>query len=88
MTTDLKEEINTVLRSLVGLKLSIVRNAGNMKVLHFGDAIRIDAGLVGKYALHIQRPWRLERDGRVITGWSDYYIRADDNTVKSGNLEP
>lgn len=77
--SDLDNAIRTALRPLIGLKLSVARNAGNMKVLHFGDLRRTDKGLIGKYALHIQCPWRIERDGRIVTGWADYYIRADNN---------
>ncbi len=76
---ELMGELSTVLHALVGLKLSIARNAGNMKVLHFGETRRTDKGLVGTYALHIQSPWRMEHAGRIVTGSGDYYIRADNN---------
>ncbi len=77
--TELENEISRALRPLIGLKLSVARNAGNMKVLHFGDLRRTDRGLLGKYALHINCPWRMEHDGRIVTGSADFYIRADDN---------
>jgi len=61
------------------LQLSIARNAGNMKGFHFGNRKRTARRLVGEYAIHIQCPWRMQYDGRIITGSADYYTRADDN---------
>jgi len=78
--SDIAREVKDALRQLIGLKLSIARNAGNMKVFHFGSLRREEPRrLVGEYALHISCPWRLEQNGRIITGWSDYFTRADDN---------
>ena len=77
---DTKGMITKALQPLIGRKLSVARNAGNMKLFHFGELRRRpDEGLVGEYALHVQCPWRLEQDGRVITGSLDYYVRADAN---------
>ena len=79
--------IIAALHPLIGRKLSITFNAGNMKGIHFGELRRLpDGRLVGEYALHIQCPWRLEHDGRVITGSLDYYVRADNNSDE--NWEP
>lgn len=75
----LYHQIETVLQRLIGLRLSIARNAGNMKVLHFGETTRLDSGLVGQYALHIQCPWRLDSREGIVTGSDDFYVRADDN---------
>ncbi len=47
---------------LVGLRLSIVRSAADMLVLHFGT-IRPHSsgeGTVADCALHVQCPWRLD----------------------------
>ncbi|MGC1349900.1 MAG: hypothetical protein WA858_08970 [Xanthobacteraceae bacterium] len=47
---------------LIGLRLSIVRRAAEMLVLHFGDIRVLPArqGSIGAYALHIQCPWRFD----------------------------
>jgi hypothetical protein len=67
------------MESLVGLKLTIVRNAGGTKVFHFGGPVSDKGCMVGKWALHVQCPWRLERAGRIVTGLADYYAPAEDN---------
>jgi hypothetical protein len=67
------------LASLVGLKLCITRNAGNMKIFHFGELQTVNDKVVGQFALHVQCPWRLERSLRILTGSSDYFTRATDN---------
>lgn len=48
-------------------------------MLHFGNLRHTDRGLVGRYALHIQCPWRIEGGNQIVVGSSDYYSRADDN---------
>jgi hypothetical protein len=63
---------------LVSLKLSIIRRAADMLVLHFG-AVRAHSsgrGTVGEYALHIQCSWRLDRPDGTITGRSDLWEYA------------
>jgi hypothetical protein len=58
---------------LIGLRLSIVRRAADMLVLHFG-AIRAHSsgkGTVGAYALHVQCPWRFDGPVETITGCDD-----------------
>jgi len=60
---------------LIGLRLSIVRRAANMLVLHFGDirAHRSGKGTVGAYGLHVQGPWRLDGPIGTVTGSEDLY---------------
>ncbi|HXW27217.1 MAG TPA: hypothetical protein VEK73_20900 [Xanthobacteraceae bacterium] len=63
---------------LIGLRLSIVRRAADMLVLHFG-AIRPHAsgvGTVGDYAFHIQCPWRFDGPLGTITGRDDLWEYA------------
>jgi hypothetical protein len=63
---------------LIGLRLSIVRRAADMLVLHFGD-IRPHAsgeGTVGDYALHVQCPWRFDGPRGTITGCDDLWEYA------------
>jgi len=83
------------LQVLVGLPLSIIRNAVDMKVLHFGTIRphRSGRGTVGEYALHIQCPWRIVTASAVITGTSDRFIEPqegaeiNDDDLQSGNLQ-
>ncbi len=83
------------LTALIGLKLSIARNAADMKVFHFGD-IRPHAsgrGTVGAYALHVQCPWRIVTEAAVLTGSGASYappfegVEIDDEDKRSGNLQ-
>jgi hypothetical protein len=63
---------------LVGLRLSIIRRAADMLVLHFGDirAHSSGEGTIGAYALHVQCPWRLEGPIRTVTGRDDLWVYA------------
>jgi hypothetical protein len=63
---------------LTGLRLSIVRRAADMLMLHFGDVRphQSGSGTVGAYALHVQCPWRLDGPDRTITGSSDLWAYA------------
>src|SRR4051794_30797236 len=63
---------------LIGLRLSIVRRAADMLVLHFGDirAHSSGRGMVGTYALHVQGPWRFDGPIETITGRDDLWEYA------------
>jgi hypothetical protein len=63
---------------LIGLRLSIIRRAADMLVLHFGDVRPHSSGVgtVGAYALHVQCPWRLDGPTKTVTGSSDLWIYA------------
>ncbi|MCA0434304.1 MAG: hypothetical protein LCH46_13700 [Proteobacteria bacterium] len=86
------------LQVLIGLPLSVARNAAAMKVLHFGTVRphrsgRGTAGTVGDYAFHIQCPWRIVSDSAIITGDADRCVgpsggfEINDEDWKSGNLQ-
>ena len=63
---------------LVGLRLSIVRRAADMLVLHFGT-IRPHSsgeGTVADCALHVQCPWRLDSPKGTVTGRDDLWEYA------------
>ncbi len=63
---------------LVGLRLSIIRRAADMLVLHFGT-IRprpSGEGTVADYALHVQCPWRLDSPKGTVTGRDDLWEYA------------
>jgi hypothetical protein len=92
---DNQARLESCLQALVGLPLSIARDAADMKVFHFGT-IRphpSGRGTVGAYALHIQCPWRFIDEKTVVTGTSDRFIEPTEGTAvndddpKSGNLQ-
>jgi hypothetical protein len=58
---------------LLGKRLAIWRRAANMLVLHFGQVTRKGDKSWGEYALHVQSPWRLLKDGAIFAGLSDLY---------------
>ena len=61
---------------LIGLRLSIVRRAADMLVVHFGDIRPSGGGTVGSYALHVQCPWRLDGPHGIVTGRDDLWDYA------------
>lgn len=81
------------LQVLVGLPLSIARDAANMKVFHFGAIRRSGRGTAGTHALHIQCPWRIVTENAVVTGRSDRFVEPqegmeiEDEDHQSGTLE-
>lgn len=87
--------LESCLQVLVGLQLSIARNAADMKVFHFGQIVPHPSGrgTVGSYALHIQCPWRLVAEETVFTGASDRFVgpvegtEVHDDDHKSGNRQ-
>ena len=63
---------------LIGLRLSIVRRAADMLVVHFGDIRPHESGegTVGAYAFHVQCPWRIDGPAGTITGSGDLWDYA------------
>jgi hypothetical protein len=74
----LVDEIRKAFSPVIGLKLSIARNAGNMKVFHFGEVRpHPRGGTMGSFAFHVQCPWRIVGEESILTGSQDYYEPAD-----------
>ncbi|MFJ1312111.1 hypothetical protein [Agrobacterium sp. P15N1-A] len=92
---DNQTRLENYLQVLVGLPLSIARNAADMKVFHFGTVRPHPSGrgTVGAYALHVQCPWRFVDEKTVITGTSDRFVEpaegtsTNDDDPKSGSLQ-
>jgi hypothetical protein len=87
-TKGLGHQIAKAFAPICGLKLAIARNAGSMKNFQFGaiKAHPTGKGTVGKYALHIQCPWRLvvaERSWQIpsknliVSGSGDWWEPAE-----------
>ena len=72
------DEITRALTALVGLRLSIARRAGAMRIFHFGDVKQLNSGSLGEYALHLQCGWRIESSDGLITGVSDVWEPVDE----------
>jgi hypothetical protein len=92
---DIENQIKQRLGPLLGLRLAIARDAGNMKNFQFGK-IRphpSGKGTIGDFALHVQCPWRLVTNDGILTGSADYYEPAveseevDVDDGRSGNLQ-
>jgi len=74
----LAHQIVVAFGPVYGLKLAISRNAGNMKVFHFGEIKPHPdgKGTVGRFALHIQCPWRIVTSNQILTGSADWWKPA------------
>ncbi len=82
---DIEATISNALKPLIGLPLSIARNAGNMKVLPFWEHTATPQwkGHFGEYALHIQCPWRIVQAGKILTGSQDFFEEQLDQPDES-----
>jgi hypothetical protein len=72
----LREEIESYLRQLVGLPLWGSDRALNMEMFQFGSQEQSigstgEPRLKGSFALHIQSPWRIRRETRILVGSDD-----------------
>jgi len=66
------------LAPLEGLPLRSLGRAANLLWLHFGTLREVPTRsggtkTVGDWALHIQCPWRLARQGEIVVASSDFY---------------
>ena len=79
----MKAELEEAVVALVGLPLWSSGRAGDLQWFAFGDRRTVTtsngkAKEVGEFALHVQCPWRIVRDDRVVVGSSDLYYPADE----------
>ena len=74
-------EIERHLIPLIGLPLSLIQRVADLRVFQFGAIRHSDAGAVGRYAIHIQCPWRLDHDDRIVTGRTDLWEPLDSSAV-------
>ena len=90
-----ESEVKSKLSELIGLRLSIARDAGSTKVFQFGNIRRSPSGrgTSGDFSLHLQCPWRLVKSGAILTGLGDYFWAEDEDedvdldNYKAGNLQ-
>jgi len=88
-------DIESALKTIIGLPLSIAREAADMRIFHFG-AIRAHPsgrGTIGSHALHIQCSWRFVTATGFVTGTGDRFMAAVDgfeinwDDQRAGNLQ-
>lgn len=77
MVSTLQEAVQQGLSRLVGLQLSAVNYAGNVRLFHFGQ-LSPPPDRCGRYAIHVQCPWRLETQETILTGLAEWYIPANE----------
>lgn len=73
--------VDAAIRQLIGLKLTVARNAADLKNFQLGE-IRAPSngkGTVGEFALHIQCAWRIAGPNGIITGSADRYEPVQPN---------
>lgn len=75
------KDVSNALKKITDKPIAKVGRAGDMVWLGFGNEIsRLIAGeqrLVSEYALHIQCPWRITHNGKIIVASHDIYYPAD-----------
>jgi hypothetical protein len=88
-------DVLNALRSLVGLKLAVARDAAAMKTFQFGHVRPhpTGKGTVGQYALHVSCAWRIAGPLSIVTGSCDRYESPEPNDAMDeenwlgGNLQ-
>ena len=66
------------LEELIGLPLSESYRAVDMRIFHFGTMKPVKQGAVGEFALHVQCPWRIEMNDKILTGRHDLFTPAEE----------
>lgn len=87
--------VQSHLQALIGLQLTIMRDAANMKGIHFGPVRPHPSGrgTGGTYALHIQCAWRILSENGLVTGSGDRFAdpeegrRFNEEDTRSGSLQ-
>lgn len=83
--SDLSSRIEQHLQPLIGLPLSIVRRAADMRIFHFGSVSFEQERSFGQFALHIQCPWRITQPSGIVTGRSDLWEPLPTDTDYDGD---
>jgi len=73
-------QVLSALQGLVGLQLTFVKSAVDMRSFKFGDSKSEDDAQIPAYSLHVLCPWRIQNDEQILTGRSDYYKQAKQNS--------
>jgi hypothetical protein len=80
---NMRTELATAVASLVGLPLWSSGRAADLQWFAFGDRRTITTSNgkereVGEFALHVQCPWRIVCDDKIVVGSADLHYPADE----------
>lgn len=79
--------LEDILKSLVGLKLTGSTRAANMECFKFGELTKVGKNIYGKYALHIQCPWRIVNSKKILIASDDLFEQPGDLTEYDPDFE-
>jgi hypothetical protein len=82
-----RQQVIAALSRIIGLPLSAVRRAADLRTFQFGQLRPVDCGSVGDFALHVQCPWRIEGLDGMVTGRSDLWEPVDENAPGDENWD-
>lgn len=75
--TDLATQIQERLQPIIGMSITVLRRAADMRVIHFGPLSTATVGDENIYSLHIQCAWRIDSPNGILTGRADLWEPAD-----------
>src|SRR5947209_17009605 len=82
-----RQRVIAALSQVVGLPLTAVWRAADMRAFQFGTLRPVDRGSVGDFALHVRCPWRIEGPDGIVTGRLDLWEPVDDNAPFDENWD-
>lgn len=92
----MKTKIEQALQVLIGQEFTNNGGAVSMEFLHFGvhSIFEKNGYIKGIYRLHIQSPWRIIQDDKLLIGYFDIYepdsehqdVKSEDFDYTKGNL--
>jgi hypothetical protein len=82
-----REQVIARLSQLIGLPLTVVRRAADMRIFCFGKLRLVNCGSVGDFALHVLCPWRIDGPGGIVTGGFDLWEPAEDDAPFDENWD-
>ncbi len=82
-----RQQVIAALSRIIGLPLTAVRRAADMRTFQFGALRPVDRGSVGDFALHVQCPWRVEGPDGIVTGRLDLWEPVEDNAPCDENWD-
>ena len=83
----IRQQVIAALSQIVGLPLTAVRRAADMRTFQFGNLRPVDRGSVGEFALHVQCPWRIEGPDGIVTGRLDLWEPVEENAPYDENWD-
>jgi hypothetical protein len=80
-------QVIAALSQIVGLPLTAVRRAADMRTFQFGSLRAVERGSLGEFALHVQCPWRIEGPDGIVTGRLDLWEPVEDDAPYEENWD-